>query len=81
MRREGSIRCLVIVPFDEPFETDLPEIRVLRKPVYTLGLYLALNPGTEISLDVVCHAKRKKLTSEIQKNPPAKRITGGFKLY
>ena len=51
VRREGSIRCLVIVPFDEPFETDLPEIRVLRKPVYTLGLYLALNPGTEISLE------------------------------
>lgn len=51
MRREGSIRCLVIVPFDEPFETDLPEIRVLRKPVYTLGLYLALNPGMEISLE------------------------------
>lgn len=51
VRREGSIRCLVIVPFDEPFETDLPEIRVLRKPVYTLGLYLALNPGMEISLE------------------------------
>lgn len=51
VRREGSTRCLVIVPFDEPFETDLPEIRVLRKPVYTLGLYLALNPGTKISLE------------------------------
>ena len=30
---------------------------------------------------VVCHAKRKKLTSKIQKNPPEKKLPGGFKTY
>lgn len=33
------------------------------------------------SLAVVCHAKRKKLTSKIQKNPPEKKLPGGFKTY
>lgn len=31
--------------------------------------------------NVVCHAKRKKLTSKIQKNPPEKKLPGGFKTY
>ena len=36
--------------------------------------------GTD-AVNVVCHAKRKKLTSKIQKNPPEKKLPGGFKTY
>ena len=45
------------------------------------GTIMSLIFGMFANADVVCHAKRKKLTSKIQKIRQGKQHLGGLKLY
>ena len=49
--------------------------------ILIFGMYLEMvdSDTTEAAISVVCHAKRKKLTSKIQKNPPEKNFLADLK--
>lgn len=46
-----DIKCLVIEPYYAPNDIDLPNVRILRKPVYSVTLYSALGLAGEISVN------------------------------
>ena len=46
-----NLRCLIIAPFESPNDINLPRVKMLHKPVYSLGLYSALGLGADISID------------------------------
>ncbi len=43
-----GVKCLVIAPFDESFDIDMPRVKMLRKPIYAAGLYSALNADAKL---------------------------------
>lgn len=46
-----ELKCLVITAFDEPFDLDIPRVKMIRKPTFSMGLYSALGLGEEIPPD------------------------------
>lgn len=46
-----NLKCLIIAPFESPNDINLPRVKMLHKPVYSLGLYSALGLGEEINID------------------------------
>lgn len=46
-----NVKCLIIEPYDAPNDIDLPNVRLLKKPVYSVSLYSALGLSGEISVD------------------------------
>lgn len=46
-----ELKCLVITAFDEPFDLDIPRVKMIRKPTFSMGLYSALGLGEEIPQD------------------------------
>ena len=49
--KDPELKCLVITAFDEPFSIDIPRVKMLRKPVFSMGLYSAMGLGEDISGD------------------------------
>lgn len=45
----SELKCLIIAPFESPNDINLPRVKMLHKPVYSLGLYSALGLGDDIS--------------------------------
>lgn len=43
-----DVRCLLIAPYDSPNDVNQPRVKMLHKPVYSLGLYSALGLGDDI---------------------------------
>ncbi len=41
-------KCLILVPYDYPADVNLPNVRFLKKPVYSVTLYSALGLSGEI---------------------------------
>ncbi|MGN0679226.1 MAG: PocR ligand-binding domain-containing protein [Oscillospiraceae bacterium] len=45
-----DVGCIVIVPYDYPADINLPNVRFLKKPVYSVTLYSALGLSGEVGL-------------------------------
>ena len=43
----SNLKCLIIAPFDAPNEFNMPRVKTLHKPVFSLGIYSALGLGGE----------------------------------
>lgn len=43
-----DVRCLLIAPYDSPCDVSQPRVKMLHKPIYSLGLYSALGLGGDI---------------------------------
>lgn len=48
VKYNSSINCLVVAPFDETLDIDMPGVRMMRKPLFSMGLYSALCTDTLI---------------------------------
>ena len=46
-----NLKCLIIAPFESPNDINLPRVKMLHKPVFSLGLYSALGLGADINID------------------------------
>ncbi|MBP1561531.1 MAG: PocR ligand-binding domain-containing protein [Oscillospiraceae bacterium] len=43
-----DLKCLLLAPYDSPNDINLPRVKILHKPIYSLGLYSALGIGEDI---------------------------------
>ncbi|MGN0638120.1 MAG: PocR ligand-binding domain-containing protein [Huintestinicola sp.] len=43
-----DVKCLLIAPYDSPCDINQPRVKMLHKPIYSLGLYSALGLGGDI---------------------------------
>lgn len=43
-----ELKCLLLAPYDSPNDITAPKVKMLRKPVFPLGLYSALGIGDSI---------------------------------
>lgn len=38
-----DLKCLVVVPYNDHFDNDIPRVKAISKPVFSMGLYSTLN--------------------------------------
>ena len=43
-----NVKCLLLAPYDAPNDINQPRVKMLHKPIYSLGLYSALGLGNDI---------------------------------
>lgn len=43
-----NVKCLLLAPYDSPNDINQPRVKMLHKPIYSLGLYSALGLGGDI---------------------------------
>lgn len=43
-----DVRCLLIAPYDSPNDINQPRVKMMHKPIFSLGLYSALGLGEDI---------------------------------
>ncbi|MGN0604090.1 MAG: PocR ligand-binding domain-containing protein [Oscillospiraceae bacterium] len=46
-----NVKCLLVAPFDSPFDANQPRVKMLHKPVFSLRLYSALGLGGDVPED------------------------------
>lgn len=46
-----ELKCLLLAPYDSPNDVNQPRVKMLHKPIYSLGLYSALGLGNDILPD------------------------------
>ncbi|MDD6992019.1 MAG: PocR ligand-binding domain-containing protein [Oscillospiraceae bacterium] len=46
-----ELKCLLLAPYDSPNDVNQPRVKMLHKPIYSLGLYSALGLGDDILPD------------------------------
>ncbi|MGN1101581.1 MAG: PocR ligand-binding domain-containing protein, partial [Huintestinicola sp.] len=43
-----NMKCLLVSPYDSPNDVNQPRVKMLHKPVFSLGLYSALHLGSDV---------------------------------
>lgn len=58
-----DIQCLLLAPYDSPNDVTMPRVKMLHKPIYSLGLYSALGLGGDNMTESVSESESFAFTA------------------
>lgn len=46
-----NVKCLLVSPYDSPYDINQPRVKLIHKPIFSVGLYSALHPESDVIME------------------------------